>query len=153
MARRIVVAKELCIGCRICEIMCTLSHEEKVINPRKARIRVFTDDLNKTSFPLVCNQCLDTPCMETCPSGAIEIDDDLKIPLVRQDRCIGCRRCVEICPSEAMFFDPATKTAMKCDLCGGTPQCVEYCPVLAHVGKKALSYDQGCQPFHGSQEM
>ena len=41
----ISINKETCTGCRICEIVCSLSHE-RVINPEKSRIYIRPDYSN-----------------------------------------------------------------------------------------------------------
>jgi ferredoxin len=49
-----------------------------------------------------CIGCGD--CVERCPMGALEVEDEL----VRVDlrRCIGCGLCNSACPSEALSMEP-----------------------------------------------
>ena len=139
MGGRIVADARFCTGCRYCEIICSLFHEKKV-NPRKARIKVISDLLKGVDNPKVCNQCANPPCMKACPQGAIEFDKILKIPVVIENRCKGCKACVEACPFGEMFFDQERNVALKCDLCQGDPQCIKFCRALPHIGCTALSY-------------
>ena len=48
---------------------------------------------------------------------------------VKEDLCMGCGVCVDVCPYAARFIDPRTKVAMirpfLCDSCGS---CVAVCP-------------------------
>lgn len=48
-----------------------------------------------------------------------------------QERCIGCRECVEGCPEQALSFKDRVieRNASRCTLC---LNCVEVCPSLAH---------------------
>ncbi|MEM3704123.1 MAG: 4Fe-4S dicluster domain-containing protein [Candidatus Bathyarchaeia archaeon] len=136
---RVVADSRVCTGCRYCEIVCSLFHE-KLVNPKKARIRVISDILKGADTPKVCHQCANPPCMKACQQGAIKFDDVLKIPIVVEDKCIGCKACVEACPFGEMFFDEERKVALKCDLCQGDPQCIKFCRALPHIGRAALSY-------------
>lgn len=138
---RIIANANLCIGCRYCEIICSLFHE-KIVNPRKARIRVESDILKGIDIPKVCHQCGKPRCLEACQYNAIKIDEILKIPVVLEDKCVGCRACVEACPFGEMFFDEERKIALKCDLCQGNPKCIKFCRVLPHIGRAALTYFQ-----------
>jgi electron transfer flavoprotein alpha subunit len=40
-------------------------------------------------------------CQETCPKDAIEMNDRGE-PIIGADKCIGCAKCVKICPVEAL---------------------------------------------------
>ena len=46
-------------------------------------------------------------CQSDCPKDAIEMNDKGE-PIIDIEKCTGCRRCVRICPTEAieMFFTP-----------------------------------------------
>ena len=54
-------------------------------------------------------------------------------------RCIGCKACLQACPYDAIYVDPATHTAAKCNYCmhrverGLEPACVAMCPQHAIV--------------------
>ena len=124
------VEAKVCAGCRRCEIICSLKHEG-AIDLERSRIRV-NSDLFKGSFILAaCRQCSDAPCYYACPVNAIYIDESLGIVLVDQEKCTGCRACVEACPYHAFGFDSGLMKAFKCDFCQGDPECVRWCPVNA----------------------
>jgi Fe-S-cluster-containing hydrogenase component 2 len=87
-----------------------------------------------------CMHCLDAPCMEACPVGAITLLDDNAVQIHRT-RCIGCNKCAKECPFGVIdMYDPLTKedapstkkqVANKCDLClteDDDPPCVAWCP-------------------------
>lgn len=118
-----------CVGCRVCEAVCTLSHEGE-INPLKARIKVIRDitDLYAQSTPSICLQCEKAICEIMCPTNAI-IREKNGILHVDENRCIGCRICLMLCPFGAVRFDAEKNKVIKCDLCYniGEPLCVKYC--------------------------
>jgi electron transfer flavoprotein alpha subunit len=49
-------------------------------------------------------------CQVTCPKDAIEMNDKGE-PIINVGKCIGCRRCVRICPADAleMYYTPEEK--------------------------------------------
>ncbi|MFA5516154.1 MAG: FAD-binding protein [Desulfuromonadales bacterium] len=46
-------------------------------------------------------------CQSACPVDAIEMDDQ-SAPLIQNAKCIGCAKCVKVCPAAAleMYFTP-----------------------------------------------
>jgi Fe-S-cluster-containing hydrogenase component 2 len=122
----IVVDHENCMGCRICEVVCSLGHEGE-INPLRSRIGVVKWEEKGLSFPIECRQCDDAPCAKVCPVKAISRDENLNRVTVDYGRCIGCRSCVTVCPFGAMSFDNSGGRVIKCDLCDGDPLCVKFC--------------------------
>ncbi len=85
-----------------------------------------------------CNQCDDAPCISICPTralyrapnGVVDFDDS---------RCIGCKACMNACPYDAIYINPETNTAHKCNFCnhrvevGLEPACVTVCPTHAII--------------------
>lgn len=71
-------------------------------------------------YPLI--RCVEeipcNPCTEVCPVGAIAIPDGtITSPPVFADRCLGCARCVAICPGLAITlvvqdYDPLHRKAL-----------------------------------------
>lgn len=112
-----------CTGCRICELMCSL-HNEGVVNPKKARLRVTTME-PAIDMPVACRNCSNPPCRDVCPVGAIKKLQNGFVA-VNEKECIGCKACVDACPFGAMFIHPDKQVAIKCSLCG---YCVDHCPV------------------------
>ena len=41
-------------------------------------------------------------CIGVCPKSVLDLTDRLKAEAVRQDDCIGCRQCENICPDLAI---------------------------------------------------
>jgi len=133
MAKILMINHEKCTGCRLCELVCSVSHEG-VSNPSKSRINVIKWEAEGLYIPMSCQQCQDAPCMTICPVKAISRDQQLDYVKIDYNVCIGCRSCVAVCPFGAMGFNVKDKKVFKCDLCEGDPQCVRFCDV------KALEY-------------
>ncbi len=121
-------------------------------------IQVYESPLadGSTQFiPAPCQQCQNAPCVNVCPVGATFATPE-GVVLIDQQRCIGCRICMESCmydrrffnwgepalPPEARFmeYSPEHQTAalrgtvMKCDFCpdmaraGKLTYCAQACP-------------------------
>lgn len=43
------------------------------------------------------------PCVDACPFNAISMKDINDLPVVDFDKCIGCGRCIGVCPGLAIF--------------------------------------------------
>ncbi len=88
--------------------------------------------------PKLCNQCEDSPCVQSCPVGAT-FDSPDGVVLVDPNYCVGCGFCIQACPYGCRFMHPETHTADKCTLCyhritrGLKPACVEVCPTGCRV--------------------
>lgn len=125
-----------CIGCRACELACS-SRYEKSFMPNKSRIHIrdiIPTDEEISKAPMfvtyTCQQCDNAPCVSNCPTEALKMDPEIKIVKVDEDKCVGCGKCAEMCPHNAIWVDPVKKKAFKCEVCGGitSPACVELCP-------------------------
>lgn len=130
MAKILMINHEKCTGCRLCELVCSVSHEG-VSNPSKSRINIIKWEAEGLYIPMSCQQCEDAPCMTICPVKAISRDQALDYVKIDYNVCIGCRSCVAVCPFGAMGFNVKDKKVFKCDLCEGDPQCVRFCDVKA----------------------
>ena len=126
MAKTLHIDYQKCTGCRLCELVCAVSHDG-ISNPARSRIRVMKWEAEGLYIPMSCQQCQDAPCMNVCPVKAITRDEQLGRISVDYDACIGCRSCVGVCPFGAMSFNSIDKQVFKCDLCDGDPQCVRFC--------------------------
>jgi len=136
--KRLKVTQELCVGCRICELSCSMFHRNGGFNPRNGLIRLESNrdvgpnkPVSKLDYPHVCQQCDPAPCVKACPADAFDTKEELSIRIVNQEKCIGCEQCVSECPYGMVLLNKETKKAMKCDLCSGEPLCVRYCPTGA----------------------
>ena len=139
----IVIDVEKCLACKTCEIECAVAHSAaKALvdaigeSPRpSARVSVVAAD--DFAFPLQCRHCEDAPCIKICPTKAIDRLGDDQPVLIDQERCIGCKWCVMVCPFGVIEMDDERRVLIKCDLCierlaaGELPACVAGCPTHA----------------------
>lgn len=128
---RVLVFEALkCIGCRICEQWCSLTHFG-VSSPAKSRIRIVRDHETQIDNGILCHQCADAPCISSCKFDALSRDECTGAVIVDKEKCTGCRRCIKACPYNAPRMHPEEKHVIICDLCKGDPQCVSHCPEQA----------------------
>jgi Fe-S-cluster-containing dehydrogenase component/formate-dependent nitrite reductase membrane component NrfD len=130
-----------CIGCHACTIACKAEHQIPVGVNRcwvKTVEKGTFPDTQRLFFPVLCNQCIDAPCVRICPTRALYKRRDGIVDL-HGDRCIGCRACMEACPYDQLFIDPNTRTAEKCNFCANRienellPACVSVCPTECRI--------------------
>ena len=126
-----------CVGCRICEEICSWIHLGRV-QPSKSRIKIKRIHSEYKNIPTVCRQCAKAPCIDACPVGAIHRNSKTNAVIIDEKKCNGCGKCQEVCPFGAIYMDIETNTAFVCDLCGGEPNCVKYCPTGAIEVKKRM---------------
>jgi Fe-S-cluster-containing dehydrogenase component/formate-dependent nitrite reductase membrane component NrfD len=131
-----LIDQDTCIGCHACTVACKAEHQVPLgVN------RTWVKYIERGEFPDVrrfysvnrCNHCDDAPCVAICPTtalfrrpdGIVDFDDS---------RCIGCKSCLNACPYDALYINPETQTAHKCNFCthrlevGLEPSCVIVCP-------------------------
>jgi len=122
----LIVNPEKCVGCSICELACSLEKEGH-LNPVKSRIRI----IRGPPFihqAITCRQCEDTPCIRACPKEALYQSEKTGAILVDDEKCDGCKWCLEACEYGAITYDQDAKTVRICDLCDGQPKCKDMCP-------------------------
>jgi Fe-S-cluster-containing hydrogenase component 2 len=141
MTRRILkVVPEKCTGCKQCELACSFV-QTGAFRPSRAAIRVHIFDEEACYAPYACFQCDEAWCMSVCPVDAIAINPETGAKALLGETCVGCSLCVIACPFGAVFSDPETRKALKCDLCGGNPACALACPTSAIVYEEAEAGD------------
>jgi Fe-S-cluster-containing dehydrogenase component/formate-dependent nitrite reductase membrane component NrfD len=130
-----------CIGCHACTVACKSEHDVPI-----GTNRTWVKYLEKGAYPdtrryfnvLRCNHCEDAPCVTICPVTALYKRDDGIVDFDGR-RCIGCKACMQACPYDALYINPYTNTAEKCNFCAHRietqiePACVIVCPVQAIV--------------------
>ena len=130
----VFVESDRCLGCRSCEQVCAFQ-KGGGFKKQDANIWVRVDMQQRFITTSTCMHCETAPCLQSCPSGAVERDNRTDAVKVDAAECIGCRVCVTACPFGNMHFDPIGRVAAKCDLCGGEPKCVAHCMAKAlHYG-------------------
>ena len=130
-----------CIGCHACTIACKAEHQIPVGVNRcwvKTVEKGTFPDTRRFFFPVLCNQCVEAPCVRICPTNALFKRRDGIVDL-NSASCIGCRACMEACPYDQLFIDPNTHTAEKCNFCANRvenkllPACVSVCPTECRI--------------------
>ena len=134
--KRIVVNKDLCSGCRACEVACVARHDGR-FGTVTARIRVAKIETLGVDSPQVCRLCRRPPCVAACPTVALYREETTGAVLLRPDDCTGCSACVDECPFGMVALHPEAGVALICDLCGGDPTCVKRCATSAIVYTEA----------------
>lgn len=132
-----VVDLHRCIGCHACSVACKTEHSIP-LGGFRTRVRYLErpDRPTIAFLPLLCMQCQDAPCLDACPTEAIQRDDDGRVQ-IDKDRCCGNKACIAACPYQAIYIDQDTGLADKCDFCthrtevGLDPACAAACPTEA----------------------
>ncbi len=128
MAKGLKADRSKCTGCQVCVLVCSATHVGS-FKPSESRMKVQDKFPEPADFILnYCIQCDEHPCVEACPAEAIKLDEGQGIYKVDKELCTACGACVEACPHNGIWLDPAGTYAIKCDLCGGSPECIEICP-------------------------
>jgi formate dehydrogenase iron-sulfur subunit len=149
----------VCIGCKACEVACKewnrlpareggidLLSGDSYDNTRRLDggnwrhvkfVEQFPDDRSAPGRWLlmsdVCKHCVEAPCLEVCPTGAI-VRTEFDSVVIEAPACNGCRDCIPACPFGVIDIDPVNHTAAKCTLCydrtknGLVPACAQACP-------------------------
>jgi len=143
MAKVLVIDEERCLSCKQCMIECALAHSqaanliEALAGEVPPQSRVYVEAVGQFGMPLQCRHCEDAPCITACPTDAIRrLSEDGPVVL-DQDRCIGCKFCLSVCPFGVIDVSRDGKAMIKCDLCierteaGQEPACVTGCPTGA----------------------
>ena len=136
-----IIDNRKCIGCHACTTACKSEHDVPIgVN------RTYVKQVEKGEFPdtrrifsvMRCNHCTDAPCVTICPVEALYTREDGIVDF-DNNRCIGCKSCMQACPYDALYIDPNTSTAAKCNYCahrvdvGREPACVSVCPEHAII--------------------
>jgi len=136
-----VIDNRRCIGCHACSVACKAEHEVPLGVARtwvKYIEKGVFPDTRRTFQVTRCNHCEDAPCVEICPTAALFTRSNGIVDFDGR-RCIGCKACMQGCPYDALYIDPQTETAAKCNFCahkvevGLEPPCVTVCPTQAIV--------------------
>lgn len=133
MIQRVYAKPELCTGCQICSVMCSINKFGEA-NPKLGAIQVFREPFQKHEWQTLCRHCETPPCIDACMTGSLQKDPESGIVFNDLDKCIGCFMCEMLCPFGAIHVDRKREAAIQCDLCREKetgPICVSVCPTGA----------------------
>ena len=154
-----VLASDSCIGCHACTVACKSEHDVPLgVN------RTWVKYIETGEFPdhragllgdalqpvrrRAVHRDLPDPGAVPRANGVVDFDDS---------RCIGCKACMNACPYDAIYINPETNTAQKCNFCnhrvevGLEPACVIVCPTQRDHVRRPRRPDVGDQPDRGSR--
>lgn len=137
-----VINLSQCMRCRACMVACKIEHRiptGKSIGHEHFRISVLMyedgeyPDVKRIFAPILCMHCQNAPCIDVCPIPEALYRKDTGIVMIDRDKCDGCKRCMQVCPYNALYFDEENNVVDKCDFCadrikeGLKPACVSAC--------------------------
>ena len=136
-----VINNKTCIGCHACTVACKSEHDVPIgvnrTHVKYIETGTYPDSTREFSVHR-CNHCEDSPCTTICPTTALFTRSDGIVDF-DDERCIGCKSCMQACPYDALYIDPNKGTAAKCNYCAHRiehsyePACVIVCPTESIV--------------------
>lgn len=139
-----------CTGCKTCQVSCKECYHLPTENLYRHVLNYAGGSWDKTSagfytpngvfnyfVSFACNHCANPACVEVCPTGAMQKDEETGIVWTDHEVCIGCESCATACPYGAPKLNATEGYTIKCDMCkeeleaGNKPVCVAACPMRA----------------------
>lgn len=136
-----LIDHDRCIGCHACSVACKSENDVPLGSFRTwvKQVEKGAGLATRRHFGVLrCNQCERAPCVAICPTAAMHRRPDGIVDF-DNEICIGCKACIQACPYDAIYIDPRSNTAAKCNFCahrlevGLEPACVAACPTGALV--------------------
>lgn len=138
-----------CVGCKACQVSCKETYKlpVDVLWRRVYEYQGGSWDYDEAEglyrqnnvfgyfTSIACNHCSNPACVNNCPTGAMQKDEETGIVWTDHETCIGCKTCETVCPYGAPSFDEAAGYMTKCDMCKDEidadrkPVCVRACPM------------------------
>lgn len=129
-----------CVGCHACTVACQNENKLHLADKWTKVLRIGPigeyPNLSGYFMPVPCMHCEDAPCVDGCPTGASFKRED-GIILVDEDKCIGCKFCMVVCPYGVRTYNEAKGIVEKCKMCwerlenGEQTRCTETCQLKA----------------------
>jgi len=149
----VLVDTTRCIGCRACEVACSVEHGnfvpdvendgalDAVRNTSERQWTVvnrFETDKGEVFVKKQCLHCWQPACAAACLTNAMYKTKEGPV-IWREGKCMGCRYCMVSCPFNMPKFEynEWNPKIQKCTMCherlveGKRPACVEACPTDA----------------------
>jgi benzoyl-CoA reductase subunit BamC len=132
IVKEIKVDIDKCTGCRSCEMACSAFHavpKFSSLNPSKARIRVYMDEIRDLYVPIRAGDYTQAEC-----NGRNHY-------VINGKEYSVCAFCPASCPSRDYFKEPDSGLPLKCDMCEDVPPLKE--PMCVQACKfSALTYEE-----------
>jgi len=149
----VLVDTTRCIGCRACEVACSVEHGNDVPDVEHDGALAELRDTSERQWTVVnrfetergemfvkkqCMHCWQPACTAACLTNAMYKTREGPV-IWRSGKCMGCRYCMVSCPFDIPKFeyDAWNPKISKCTMCaerlalGQKPACVEACPTDA----------------------
>jgi len=143
-----------CIKCDRCRSICPLNCIA-VANMNDGLLNARTPKLDyRIGYCDFCNLCI-----ECCPTGALRSFDpeqewiapaviDRDLCIAHQPEGVGCRRCIDGCPFEAIRADDFGRPVVEVEKCNGCGYCEYICPsnsyrVFTGTRKRGITVQAG----------
>ena len=151
MGKVFVLDVAKCTGCYNCQLVCKDEHcgndwkPYAAPQPETGHFWCKLVDHPRGTIPRVkihyiahmCGHCDNMLCADVCEVGAITKRDD-GLVLIDPDKCNGCMKCVDSCPTKSIYINEELNIAQKCTGCAHLldngaklPRCVDSCPTDA----------------------
>jgi carbon-monoxide dehydrogenase iron sulfur subunit len=138
--KEIFVRVDRCMGCHSCELACAVEHSASkslytaITEEPAPKKRLYVEPVKSDSVPVLCRHCEGAPCIEACICDAISFSREGNV-LTDIDKCIGCWKCIDVCPYGVIGRSREDKKIYRCDRCPDRdiPTCVAACPTCALV--------------------
>ena len=136
-----VIDQRKCIGCHACTVACKAEHDVPI-----GVYRTWVKYIEKGEFPnsrryflsIAAITAIMPPASLFAPREPY-LSARMALSTSTASRCIGCKSCMQACPYDALYIDPSSHTAAKCNYCahrtevGMEPACVVVCPEQAII--------------------
>ena len=133
MAKRLFIDLEIRRKCKDCDVACSYYYHP--FNNGALYLRELGE------FAVTCRQCDEAPCVNACPSEALEKQEDGIVKRYNL-RCVACNTCSYACPFGTILPEVIPYAVSRCDYCTGrlkegeVPVCVGGC------GEGAIQYGE-----------
>jgi formate dehydrogenase iron-sulfur subunit len=151
----------VCIGCKACQVACHQWNDLPAARGERTPLPVLSGQSYDNTTSLsdvnwrhvkfiekidpdrsqmawlmmsdVCKHCVNAPCLEVCPTGAI-LRTEFDTVYINEPACNGCRDCITACPFGVIHVSETKHIAQKCTFCYDrlknnlVPACAQACP-------------------------